>query len=65
MLQNNLFTMLAVVPHRNTNIFCFVGIGLVLSTISRKDGYDDQIAVAYIIYRAPNTQDITGDIQSK
>ena len=48
-LQCHLFKMLAVFWFRHRNIFCFVGIVLVLSTKSRIDGYNNKSAVVYII----------------
>ena len=44
---------------RHRNIFCFVGIYLVLSIKSCSAGYNNQSTVVYIIYRAKNSQEIT------
>ena len=52
--------MLAVFGCRHRNIFCFVGIGLVLYTKSRSAGYNNQSTVLYIFYHVPNSLAIAG-----
>ena len=46
--------MLAVFWCRHRDIFCFVGIDIVLSTKPLSNGYNGQIEVGYIIYQESN-----------
>ena len=56
--------MLGVFPCRHRNILCFVGIDVLLYTKPWSAGYNNQSELVYIIYRAPNSQKITGAADS-
>ena len=60
LLQCNLLYILAVFWCIHKNIFCFVGIDLVLSTKSCSTCYNGQITAVCIFYQAPNRRERMG-----